>query len=158
MAPLRTQRLELMVPDPAELLAQLAGMPPEDRAQISPEWLARVEAATGPDPWLHGFTAMDRDRAVVGHGGFKAPPAEGAVEIAYRVEPEREGQGYATEIADALTDFALRDPRVHVVRAHTLPDGAASQRVLAKCGFERVGSVHDPEDGIVVRFEKHRTH
>jgi RimJ/RimL family protein N-acetyltransferase len=30
----------------------------------------------------------------------------------------------------------------------------ASARVLAKCGFRRVGEVIDPEDGLVWRWEK----
>jgi RimJ/RimL family protein N-acetyltransferase len=40
-----------------------------------------------------------------------------------------------------------------VVRAHTLPDGLASQRVLAKSGFRFVGEVVEPEDGLVHRYE-----
>ncbi len=39
------------------------------------------------------------------------------------------------------------------MRAHTLPDGIASQRVLLKAGFEKIGEVVDPEDGVVWRFE-----
>jgi len=32
----------------------------------------------------------------------------------------------------------------------------ASQRVLAKCGFQYVGEITDPEDGLVWRFERRR--
>ncbi|QJW83356.1 GNAT family N-acetyltransferase [Ramlibacter terrae] len=131
-------------------------MRPEDRAEVSPDWLARMEAATTPDPWLHGFTALALDGAPVGQGGFKAPPSGGFVEIAYAIEPECEGQGYATEIAMALAAFALSFPEVQTVRAHTLPGGLASQRVLLKSGFEAVGPVMDPEDGEVLRFERRR--
>jgi ribosomal-protein-alanine N-acetyltransferase len=157
MERLQTERLQLVLRGPAALRAELAAMRPEDRAQVSPDWLARAEAATEADPWLHGFTALDGWGAAVGQGGFKAPPSKGAVEIAYVVVPESQGQGYATEIAAALTEFAFRSPDVRVVRAHTLPDGIASQRVLEKCGFQLVGPMFDPEDGAVFRFEKQRT-
>jgi ribosomal-protein-alanine N-acetyltransferase len=39
------------------------------------------------------------------------------------------------------------------VRAHTLPDGVASQRVLEKSGFTKTSEVVEPEDGLVWRFE-----
>jgi RimJ/RimL family protein N-acetyltransferase len=151
---LRTARLELDLRSPDDLRADLAAMPPEMRAEVSPPWIARVEAAREADPWFHGFRALDGDGVAVGQGAFKGPPADGVVEVAYAVEPDREGQGYATEIAAALTTFALSRPEVEVVRAHTLAEGIASQRVLLKCGFERIGEVVDPEDGPVVRFEK----
>jgi RimJ/RimL family protein N-acetyltransferase len=78
------------------------------------------------------------------------------VEIAYAVEPQWQGMGYATEMAAALTAYALSRDDVSLVRAHTLVDGIASQRVLAKCGYRNVGEVVDPEDGTVLRFEKAR--
>jgi RimJ/RimL family protein N-acetyltransferase len=68
--------------------------------------------------------------------------------------PGSEGRGYATEAAAALVDFAQRDARVRVVRAHTLPERNASTRVLTKCGFELRGEVIDPEDGLVWRWER----
>ena len=90
---------------------------------------------------------------IIGSCSFKGPPKEGMVEIAYGVSPEVEGQGYATEAAQALTDFARASKDVRIIRAHTLPTGRASQRVLAKCGYQHVGEVIDPDDGLVWRFE-----
>src|SRR5438046_10487620 len=84
----------------------------------------------------------------------RAPTADGMVEIAYGVNPEKQGKGYATEAAEALVAFALSSGRVRVVRAHTLPEPNASTRVLAKCGFRHIGEVVDPEDGLVWRWEK----
>jgi RimJ/RimL family protein N-acetyltransferase len=43
-----------------------------------------------------------------------------------------------------------------VVRAHSKPDNGPSARVLEKCGFERIGEVMDPEDGLVCRWERAR--
>lgn len=91
---------------------------------------------------------------MVGSCSFKGPPAGGIVEIAYGIRPEEEGNGYATEVAQALVDYASSCGDVHLVRAHTLPNAAASQRVLEKCGFQYVGETVDPEDGTVSRFER----
>jgi RimJ/RimL family protein N-acetyltransferase len=131
-------------------------MRPEDRAQVSAEWLAAVRASQSIDPWLHGFSIVHCESGrAVGSCGFKGPPVGGAVEIAYGIEPEHQGNGYATEAAEALTNFAFAQ-NVRTVRAHTLPESNASTRVLAKCGFRHVGDCLDPDDGPVWRWERHR--
>jgi len=124
-------------------------MSPEDRAEVSPAWLERVRAATSPDPWLHGYALVHRGTGgVIGSAGFKAPPDSAkAVEIAYGVSPEHENLGYATEAAQALAAWALGSGEVETVLAHTRSESGASARVLAKCGFRRIGPVMDPEDG-----------
>jgi RimJ/RimL family protein N-acetyltransferase len=77
------------------------------------------------------------------------------VEIAYQVEQDHQGKGYATEAAAALTRFALETGQVKTVIAHTLPQTGASSKVLTKCGFQHVGEVIHPEDGKVWKWEKH---
>ena len=104
------------------------------------------------DPWVHGFTAMIGGQRV-GMVGFKGPPADGVVEVAYAIDPEHQGKGYATEAARAAVAYAFGTGQVGTVRAHTLPDGVASQRVLEKSGFTKTSEVVEPEDGLVWRFE-----
>lgn len=155
-APIQTKNLTIALQSPEEARASIEAMSPDQRREVSPDWLARMSAATTADPWLHGFALIHRESgAVVGTAGFKAPPSEdGMVEIAYGVEPEHQGKGYATEAAHALTAFAFASGQVRVVRAHTLPEPNASTRVLTKCDFDRIGEVIDPEDGLVWRWEK----
>jgi RimJ/RimL family protein N-acetyltransferase len=149
--------VELVPRTSDEVRAMIGAMAPDARAQLSAEWLALFETATATDPWVHGFVARERTTgAVVGQGGFKGPPRGGIVEIAYGTEAEHRGKGYATETANALVAYAFDSPEVMLVIAHTLPDSKASQRVLAKCGFQRVGEIIDPEDGLVWRFEKRK--
>ena len=151
----RTANLRFVVGNREEILAWVEGMSPSDRAEVSPQWLARVRESTGSDPWLHGFTLVDRaTEEIVGSCAYKGPPdSDGIVEIAYGIHPPFRGRGYATEAARALTTFAFRSGHVKVVRAHTKPEGDASARVLTKCGFQSVGEVLDPEDGRVRRWE-----
>jgi RimJ/RimL family protein N-acetyltransferase len=147
--------LDLVLQSPEELLARIEALPPADRAEVSPDWLARVRVTSAGDPWALGFTVVARaSGAAVGSCGFKGPPdADGVVEVAYGIDQDYRGRGYATEAAAALAAFAFASGRVRLVRAHTKPDNEASSRVLRKCGFKQVGEVTDPEDGLVCRWE-----
>lgn len=136
-----------------EVWASINAMPPEHRAYVSRDYLALLEKSSRQDPWVHGFHALDAGGQVVGLGSFKGPPVEGVVEIAYAINPDQQRKGHATALAKALVAHAFESSEVRLVRAHTMPDGVASQRVLAKSGFTRTGEVMDPEDGLVWRFE-----
>jgi [ribosomal protein S5]-alanine N-acetyltransferase len=158
MSPLQlsTKTLTLISLTREETLAMVDAMRPEDRAQVSPDWLAALHASESTDPWRHGFSMVHRETGSnVGSCAFKGPPHEGVVEISYGVDPEHRCKGYATEAAEALTNFAFAE-KVPLVCAHTLPEPNASTHVLTKCGFRRVGEVIDPEDGLVWRWERHR--
>lgn len=152
---IHTERLHLVLKSPQEVLDFIEGMDPADRAEVSPEWLKQVRNSESSDPWIHGYTLVEKaSQTPVGTGAFKGlPSTEGVVEIAYGVDPEFRGSGFATEAAEALTAFAFSTGQVRVVRAHTLPESNASTRVLTKCGFKNVGEVIDPEDGKVWRWE-----
>jgi len=172
MAALETARLRLAPWSPEHLLAMIdgaerfgsdAGIALADglremfvSGEVSPVWIAHLRAAPGPDPWTLGFAVVHRDDdRVIGSAAFKGAPDEsGAVEIAYGIAPGYEGHGYATEAARALVGFALERVDVTSIRAHTKPENGASGRVLAKCGFQQVGEVEDPEDGLVWRWER----
>lgn len=123
--------------------------------RIETERLSR--AATTADPWICGFVMVHRaSDAVVGSCAYKSPPdPDGVVEIAYEVDPEHQGRGYATEAAQAMAANAFASGRVRIVRAHTMPEPNASTRVLTKCGFEHLGEVVEPDDGLVWRWELH---
>ncbi|MFN0125381.1 MAG: GNAT family N-acetyltransferase [Verrucomicrobiales bacterium] len=156
-AEIHTKRLKLVLKTLEEVHAMINAMSPAEKAELSTDWLAQVHASTSANPWTHGFNLVLRDSdTVVGKAGFKGPPAaDGAVEVAYGVNPDHQGKGYATEATEALTAYAFSSGIVCVVRAHTLPQANASTRVLAKCGFLHIGEVIDPEDGLVWRWEKH---
>ena len=150
-----TSNLKLVPQTIEEVRATIEAMSPADKAELSADWLALLHASSSADPWIHGFMMVHRDtNKVLGRCGFKGPPGDGVVEIAYGVNPDQQSKGYATEAAQILTDYAFASGKVQVVRAHTLPDWNASTRVLTKCGFRRIGEVIDPEDGLVWRWEK----
>lgn len=165
-----TQRLQLIPYAAEDLLALAGGYEDFERSfglpaasglrdfivsgEVPPDWLAQLRSSSGTDPWIYGFAVIHRrSRSVIGSVGFKGPPDEaGMSEIAYAIVPPLQGQGFATEAAAAGVRFALASG-VQCVRAHTLPTGNASTRVLEKCGFQWLGEVDDPEDGLVWRWE-----
>ncbi len=124
--------------------------------EVSPEWIAQLHNSTSADPFRHGFALIHKaDNLVIGSLGFTGPPdQDGIVEIAYGIAPAYQNRGFATEAAKAGVEFALSRDTVTKVIAHTLPSFNASAHVLTKCGFEQVGEIEHPEDGLIWRWEK----
>lgn len=129
----------------------------EQLMSATADFLSRLASAKQADPWQFGFAVIHKnDNVLIGMGGFPGPPdAEGVAEIAYGIAPSYQGKGYATEVADALIDFASHDSRVRIICAHTLAETNASTRVLEKCGFKKVAETIDPENNLPIwRWEK----
>jgi RimJ/RimL family protein N-acetyltransferase len=110
---------------------------------------ARPEAA---DWWTYLFV-LDAEHLLVGVGGLKGLPQDGAAEIGYALAPACRGRGLAREAAQGLVSFALASPDVDVVCAHTLAEENRSTRLLQRLGMRRVEVRHDPEDGEIWRWE-----
>jgi len=155
---INAKRITLVPATPEQLRAKWESPDGTFPPTISPAWIERLRSATAPDPWVLGYFFIHRELNIpIGSGGFKGEPdSDGVVEIAYGIDDAFQRQGYATEAAATLVDFAFADVRVRTVCAHTLPGASASARVLHKCGFTRVADVVDPEDGQLWRFEKAR--
>lgn len=123
-------------------------------------WASLERIRANPELRLWGDRVMvtrDREARVVGsvvfHGG---PDPEGVVEVAYGVEEESQGQGYATEAVRASVEWALTHPHVKMIRATTPPWHMTSKRVLTKCGFEEVGIREGDSLGELLEFERRR--
>jgi RimJ/RimL family protein N-acetyltransferase len=163
---LRTPRLELISATLEIVLADLHRrheLPALLKADVAEGWpppLVDVRAMEGvkqaliADPFLGGWTAWywmsPRPRTLIGLSGFKGRPSKGAVELGYSLLPQYHGRGLATEAVGAMTRWALANG-AELVFAETLPELAASQRVLLKNGFRCAGEGSEPG---VIRFER----
>lgn len=98
-------------------------------------------------PWI-GYLAIE-DGTCVGTCGFKSPPQNNRIEIAYFTFPEYESRGVATRMAAELIRMALDKMPAVTVAAQTLPEENASTSVLKKLRFRIVDIVEHPEDGLV---------
>ena len=117
---IKTARLTLRLKTPAEVLAWVESLDDMVRTEISLEWLERIRTLTESDPWLCMFEIVRlADGIAVGSCGFKGPPDSGGmVEIAYGIDQEFRGNGYATEAAVGLVTFARTCQSIALVRAH----------------------------------------
>jgi ribosomal-protein-alanine N-acetyltransferase len=96
---------------------------------------------------------------MVGHAGFHGPPGVNgpakadAVEVGYTVFPEFRGQGFATEAARALLDWAAERHGIRSFIASVAPNNEPSLAIVRKLGFVQTGEQWDEEDGLELVFE-----
>jgi len=94
----------------------------------------------------HGFgpwVAIERKSgAFAGRGGLHWTVVEekAMVELAWSIEPQLHGSGYATEMADAAVEWA-GEMGIEELVALVLPANTASRRVAEKVGCEPAGEV-----------------
>ena len=114
------------------------------REQIArhPEWL----------PWsLRAVVLRQPDRVMVGYANFHGPPGVNdlgiadAAETGYTIFAAHRGRGYATEVAQAMMDWAASEHGVRHFISGVAPDNGPSLRVNEKLGFARTGHVLDGE-------------
>jgi len=102
-------------------------------------------------PWIGYLACVDKH--LVGACAFKAPPADGRVEIGYFTFPDFEGQGVASLMVDQLLDIVRAKGPGLTVLAQTENEDNASNAILKKFGFQFVGAINAPEDGELWQWE-----
>lgn len=118
---------------------------PPDVLQMLADLDARIGATFTPASWL-----IVEQGELVGLCAVKQPPDRGIVDIGYGIAPSRQGRGFAGRAVGEIVAWARGRPDVLAVTAETIPAGFASQRLLLRNGFERVGERIDEEDGPVI--------
>ncbi|WP_432979587.1 GNAT family N-acetyltransferase [Dactylosporangium sp. CA-233914] len=63
--------------------------------------------------------------------------------VGYWIDTDYEGRGLTSAALTAVCEIAEAELGLHRIEASTLPDNEASQRVLRKNGFERIGQARD---------------
>ena len=115
--------------------------------------IRRMQLAADParSPWSVRAMVRRDDRVMVGFVNFHGPPgtndieAPDAAELGWTVFPEHRRQGYATETARRLMDWARAEHGVSRFISSTTPGNAPSLRVHEKLGFHPTGQVVDGE-------------
>jgi len=78
------------------------------------------------------------ENTLIGDIGFKGlPDATGTVEMGYSIVPSHQRQGYASEAAKAMVNWAFAQSGVERVTAECLIGNISSIRVLEKIGMQR---------------------
>lgn len=95
--------------------------------------------------WIDGLPdnervfAIDLDGRLVGMCGVMLHP-EGDAEIGYWIGRPWWGQGFATEAAALLIKYCFRDLKLSGITSGHYIDNPASQRVIEKLGFQKIGA------------------
>ncbi len=77
----------------------------------------------------------DADESI-GSLKFSGPPVKGMAEISFEVQDEFAGQGYATEAARSLVEWAFHQKGVRCIEAEVEIKNGAARRVLEKLAFQ----------------------
>jgi len=160
MLELKTERLLLRAPEPedAEALAPMYADPEVMRYVGDGRTLTKAETALSVqrmiDRWeVDGFglftTIRLEDRAIIGRVGIliwnsdtweltsrAQPSGPTEVEVGYTLGRPFWGQGYATESAGAVRDYALNGLGAERVIALIIHGNTASENVALKLGLE----------------------
>ena len=114
------------------------------------ENLQSIVAENERDFPLGKWAAFEKaDQSFVGWFGFWSSEFNGEPELGFMIIMEKWGKGFTTEAGRALLAHYDR-PRVH---AFTVPGNVASQKVLAKLGFELLGEDTQSKHFIKVQGE-----
>ncbi len=105
----------------------------------------RVWQVFSPASWL----IVENDE-VVGLCSITRPPERGVIDIGYGVAPSRQGRGSAGRAIGEIVAWAKASADVTAITADTSTTNLASQRVLERNGFIRVGERIDKEDGPLI--------
>jgi len=124
-----TEMLEVEIPD---------AWPGADLLEALPFFIEAMEKDPAGSVW-DGIIIHKAEQIAIGGIGFHGGPEEaGMVEIGYNIIPAYEGQGYATEMARHVIEWAFHTPGIQVISAECLDDNIGSIRVLEKVGMRRL--------------------
>jgi len=122
------------------------------------EWIKFEEANISSDKMYQwGFT-LKENGYLFGSGGINYNEQEGAYELGYNIMHKYWNQGYTTEAAKAILEFAVKELNQKGFVSWHAVDNPASGAVMRKCGFVyEKNEIHTKFDG-VTSFEtkKHR--
>ncbi len=122
------------------------------------EWLKMEEdGILSDDTYTWGFT-LKSSGYLFGSGGLCFNDEEGIFELGYNIMHEYWNQGYASEAAKAILEFAIKELNQREFVAWHAVDNPASGKVMEKCGFVyEKNEMHTKFDGVTSwETKKHR--
>lgn len=120
-------------------------------------WIPKAKENQAHYQWFtHWLIVLKESRETIGGIGLSGLPNEkGETETGYAMDLKHRNKGYMSEALGCLCDWALQQPNMKAVIAHTMPDGIISQKTLLNNGFELVGPTVT-DDGHVLLWRKQK--
>jgi len=118
--------------------------PDQESMDPLPRIIKRLEQLPEPTGFESWMIVLKHNATVIGDAGFKGVPnQEGLVDIGYSIIEQEQQKGYGLETAQALVEWAFRQPQVEAVTANCLLENTASVRLLERLGMQEI--VRDDE-------------
>jgi len=148
---LETPRLRLRQLTPADVSAilkhfgnaqvvQFIEMQPIKTLEQANEWLKWMGDFYAAQDGLRWAIETRSDLAFIGSAGLHHWEREHhCAELGFDITQDYWGEGYATEVARALIEFAWQHMHLNRLQADVMQGNRASMRVLEKLGFQREG-------------------
>jgi RimJ/RimL family protein N-acetyltransferase len=139
---------EITVEEAAALLANetsdrwAPGYPFSGTLSAAEDLTARTPDQLRPGFGMYQIVRND-DGLVVGDIGFRAPPADGSVEVGLGLIQSARGMGLGKDALRTLTTWALQCEDVQQIVAHTTKVNLPSRAVLESCGFRAATEAGD---------------
>lgn len=136
---IKTKRLKLYPLSDAEIQKLIDDCPDEGLAAAYSQMLDDCKSNPSQRQWYAPWAMETQNGNRIGELGFRGPASDNSVEIGYGINDGYEGQGYTTEAAKALIEWAFENEDVLFVEAEADENNGASVRVLEKLGFVKYG-------------------
>ena len=92
---------------------------------------------------------------MIGSAGFHDfPDGTGMIEIGFGIVPERQNQGFGTELLIGMWKMICVRPDVRILRYTVSPENLPSMHIIKKLAFTKIGEQMDPEDGLELIYER----
>ena len=92
---------------------------------------------------------------LIGSAGFHDfPDGTGMIEIGFGIVPERQNQGFGTELLIGMWKMICVRPDVRILRYTVSPENLPSMHIIKKLAFTKIGEQMDPEDGLELIYER----
>jgi RimJ/RimL family protein N-acetyltransferase len=102
------------------------------------------------------FLAIEKaSNEIIGSAGFHDFPDEkGMIEIGFGIVPEKQNQGFGTELLIGMWKMICLRPDVRLLRYTVSPENLPSMHIIKKLEFSKVGQQMDPKDGLELIYER----
>lgn len=115
------------------------GYPSEMYKEILPYKIKRYGQYPNENEW-EGIIVHKENQIIIGDMGFRRRNEnQEELELGYSIVPSYQGSGYAAEMAQAILEWGLKQPRIKRIVASCDSDNFASIRVLEKVGLNLQG-------------------
>lgn len=122
-----------------EVMRYVGSGVPNDSIEKTRLGLRRAIARDANQPLGFWAAELKDSGELIGGALLKYLPDHSDVEVGYHLGQQWWGQGYATEIAQALVRYGFETVGLEKIVGVTYPENIASQRVLEKAGLIHMG-------------------